>query len=232
MTSRTSRRLATVGVLLALTCVAQVQASTSTPTAPAHHSTHAHPGMHAPASQNPVLDAVNQDMHFSMAAVELTGRFDQDFLASMIPHHEGAVAMAKAVLSAGKDPKVQELANAVVDAQAREIAWMKRKLATLASDAPVSEQGKAGLEHANAAMHAAMGAVALTGDMDLDFVQSMIPHHEGAVAMAELVLRHSKDVELIQLARDIQSAQRSEIAWMKDKARELQAAHTPAAHVH
>lgn len=228
MTSRTFRRLASAGILLALASVAQAMTPTSAPSAaaPMHH------GMHAPASQNPVLDAVNQEMHFAMASVDLTGRFDEDFLAAMIPHHEGAVAMAKAVLTAGKDPKVQELANAVVQAQAREIAWMKRKLATMSKDAPVSEQGKAGLQQANAAMHAAMGAVALTGDMDLDFVQSMIPHHEGAVAMAELVLQHSKDAELVQLARDIQSAQRREIAWMQSKSRELQAAHAPAAHAH
>ena len=64
-------------------------------------------------------------------------------------------------------------------------------------------------------MHADM-AVPLTGDADVDFVRSMIPHHEGAVEMAKIVSEYGDDPEVRKLAADIIAAQESEIAWMKD----------------
>ena len=54
-----------------------------------------------------------------------------------------------------------------------------------------------------------------TGNADKDFVAHMIPHHEGAVHMAEVQLKHGKDPELRKMARDIIKAQKQEIAFMK-----------------
>ena len=58
-------------------------------------------------------------------------------------------------------------------------------------------------------------AVPYTGDADKDFVAHMIPHHEGAVSMAEVLLKHGKDPELRKMAREIIKAQDKEIAFMK-----------------
>lgn len=72
--------------------------------------------------------AVNADMHKAMD-IAFTGDIDKDFVRSMIPHHEGAVAMAKIVLQQGKDPEIRALADAIVKAQETEIAQMKDWLA-------------------------------------------------------------------------------------------------------
>jgi uncharacterized protein (DUF305 family) len=67
---------------------------------------------------------------------------------------------------------------------------------------------------ANARMHKDM-AVPLTGNADVDFVQGMIPHHQGAIDMAKIVLEHGKDPEVRKLAEEVIAAQEGEIAMMK-----------------
>lgn len=63
-------------------------------------------------------------------------------------------------------------------------------------------------------MHTDMMAGLFTDNADVAFVLSMIPHHQGAIDMAELVLKYGKDPEVKKLAENIITAQTSEIAWM------------------
>jgi uncharacterized protein (DUF305 family) len=82
-------------------------------------------------STNPVIRGyaeANMRMHRDMN-ITLTGDADQDFLNGMIPHHQGAIDMAKVVLAHGKDPRVKKLAQEIIKAQEKEIALMKSWLA-------------------------------------------------------------------------------------------------------
>ncbi len=56
-----------------------------------------------------------------------------------------------------------------------------------------------------------------TGDTDRDFVSHMIPHHQGAIDMAEVELKRGKDPEMKRLAANIVKAQKEEIAYMKKR---------------
>lgn len=67
---------------------------------------------------------------------------------------------------------------------------------------------------ANDRMHKDM-SIAFTGNADVDFVKGMIPHHQGAIDMAKVVLEHGKDRQIRRLAREIIKAQNSEIAMMR-----------------
>ncbi len=60
--------------------------------------------------------------------VPYTGNADVDFAKGMIPHHQGAIDMAKVVLQFGKDPEIRKLAEAVVAAQETEITFMQNWL--------------------------------------------------------------------------------------------------------
>ena len=70
----------------------------------------------------------NDRMHGGMA-IEFTGDADVDFLRGMIPHHQGAVDMARIVIEHGADPEVRAFAEGILAAQEAEIEWMRAWLA-------------------------------------------------------------------------------------------------------
>jgi uncharacterized protein (DUF305 family) len=72
--------------------------------------------------------AANSKMHEGMN-IEFTGNADVDFAKGMIPHHQGAIDMAKIVLQYGKDAEIRKLAEGVIAAQEGEIKFMTEWLA-------------------------------------------------------------------------------------------------------
>ena len=64
-------------------------------------------------------------------AMKMTGDADKDFVTMMIEHHQGAVDMARDELRDGKDPKIRDMAQKIIDAQKKEIAefeaWLAKK---------------------------------------------------------------------------------------------------------
>lgn len=76
--------------------------------------------------------AASDAMHSAMD-IPYTGNADVDFIAGMIPHHQGAVDAARIVLEHGTDSEVRAFAEAIIAAQQAEIDWMT---AWLAANAP------------------------------------------------------------------------------------------------
>ena len=75
----------------------------------------------AEGSMMSAMDKMSKDM----AAVPMTGDADRDFVGMMLPHHQGAIDMAKFELAHGKDPAIRRLARAIVAAQDKEMAEMR-----------------------------------------------------------------------------------------------------------
>jgi len=86
------------------------------------HTGHAAPG--TPTAGDRAFAASEASMHEKMAAAS-GETVDQAYIAKMIAHHEGAVEMAEVALRDSRDPEIRRMAQAVVDAQTREIAEMR-----------------------------------------------------------------------------------------------------------
>jgi uncharacterized protein (DUF305 family) len=196
-------------------------AALSLPVAAQHnnHSGHGQPAQtRSPAvAPNPASEAfaaANARMHKDMA-IPFTGNADADFARGMIPHHQGAVEMAGIILTFGKDDEVKKLATGIIAAQKTEIAqmqaWLQKNSGVTAG--PKAQAIIEAYEEINAAMHKDMD-IAFTGNPDVDFISGMIPHHEGAVEMAKVLLRYGNDGELRKLAEDVVRSQSAEIVMM------------------
>jgi uncharacterized protein (DUF305 family) len=83
--------------------------------------------IHADSLSTPEFKKQNMIMHEGMN-IDFSGDADADFVRGMIPHHQGAIEMAKTVLKYGNDPKIRNFAYDVIAAQTREIREMKRWL--------------------------------------------------------------------------------------------------------
>jgi uncharacterized protein (DUF305 family) len=105
------------GALFGL-CLGAAVAQTSNP-----HAGHTMP---APAASPSTagFQAANTRMHKAME-IEYSGDPDVDFARGMIPHHQGAIDMAKVELTHGKDPELRRMASEIISAQEKEIAFLK-----------------------------------------------------------------------------------------------------------
>lgn len=157
--------------------------------------------MHAPMMKEPFLQSDNVDLNF---------------IANMIPHHQGAVDSAKFVLKHAKNQKVKKIAQDIIKAQEKEIKDFNAMLESLKAQKNIyspkevtlfNKDAKADME----AMHKAMSDVKLSNNIDKDFLAGMIPHHEGAVAASKQILQYSQNEQVKKIAQDIITAQEKEI---------------------
>ncbi|MCF7917735.1 DUF305 domain-containing protein [Candidatus Gracilibacteria bacterium] len=82
-------------------------------------------------------------------------------------------------------------------------------------DMPSADPSSKAFFEANMKMHKDMN-ISFSGDADIDFVTGMIPHHQGAIDMAQIVLKYGKNEEIKTLAQNIIKAQQEEIAFMQN----------------
>jgi uncharacterized protein (DUF305 family) len=111
--------------ILAVAPVRSQKAPSST--GPSSTGIAAQTGSDAPEAR--ALRDVDTKMHAGMISVRQSGDADRDFVASMIPHHQGAIDMATVELQFGKDSETRQLAERIIASQQQQIAEMNAWLA-------------------------------------------------------------------------------------------------------
>ena len=137
---------------------------------------------------------------------------DRAFVTQMVPHHKSAIEMAKLAEKNASRQELKTLAGAIITAQAAEITQLK------SIDQRLSTTGvKVGdLGMTDDAMGMAMGMDGLESKQGFErnFIDAMVPHHQGAIRMARVELAKGGDAESKAVADGIIAAQSKEIAQM------------------
>jgi uncharacterized protein (DUF305 family) len=139
---------------------------------------------------------------------------DEAFIDAMVPHHQGAIAMAKVALKNTEHEQIKELSRNILASQQAEIEELKaiKKEEFGTSDVPMemsSEQMRG--------MGVMMDPQSLANKEPFAeaFIEAMIPHHQSAIDMATVANQESENPRIKELAENIVSAQKGEIEQMK-----------------
>ncbi|MBD2605727.1 DUF305 domain-containing protein [Scytonema hofmannii FACHB-248] len=167
----------------------------------------------------------------------MMGQVDQHFITMMIPHHEQAVQMADLALTRAKRPEIKQLAQAIKKDQVREIqqmrtwykAWYGKEVPTMAMNRQqmmrmhqsTTDQGsnqgmmQMSMNGNMKGMEVDLEALKNATDFDKEFIRQMIPHHQMAVKMGQMVSSKTTKPEIRKLAQSIIKTQIAEISQMQ-----------------
>jgi len=162
----------------------------------------------AACSQTPAPTPMSGMDHSTMNMPSADVPYDALFIDRMIVHHEGAVTMARQALQESQRPEIRQLAEAIIATQEAEITKMKAWRQIWYPDVPPTD----GMGMEMGPMTVAEG----NAPFDQRFIEAMIPHHEGAIAMARDALQNAEHAEIKELARAIITAQEAEISQMRE----------------
>jgi uncharacterized protein (DUF305 family) len=139
---------------------------------------------------------------------------DERFIDAMVPHHQGAISMARVALENAEHEEIVQLSENIVSTQRAEIEELKsikkEEFGTSRVPMEMSPQQMRG-------MGVMMDPQELANREPFDkaFIDAMIPHHQSAIEMAEVASEKSKNPQIRELAENIISAQQMEIEQMK-----------------
>ena len=139
---------------------------------------------------------------------------DKAFIDAMVPHHQGAIAMAEVALKNAKHEEIIQLSRNIISSQQAEIEELKsiKKEEFGTSNVPMemSQEQMRGM-----GMMMDPQELARSEPFDRAFIAAMIPHHQSAIEMAKVAYEKSENPRIKKLAENIVGAQQEEIEQMK-----------------
>lgn len=148
----------------------------------------------------------------------MMGQIDAHFIEQMIPHHEDAITMANLALARAEHSEIKTLSSGIIKSQSEEIDQMKQWYTSwFGNEVP----------NLGSSMGHGMGGGMMGNETDInilenakpfdkEFIEQMIPHHQMAVMMSQMLLRSTSRPEMKQLAENIIEAQTKEINQMRE----------------
>jgi uncharacterized protein (DUF305 family) len=143
------------------------------------------------------------------------GRYsDERFIDAMVPHHQGAIAMAEVALDNAEHEEIIQLSRNIISSQQAEIeelkAIKKEEFGTSRVPMEMSQEQMRGM-----GMMMDPQELAEREPFDRAFIDAMIPHHQSAIEMSRVALEDSDNPQIKELAGNIISAQQEEIEQME-----------------
>jgi uncharacterized protein (DUF305 family) len=174
-----------------------------------------------------VFSAVNNQnmgmmnmMGMGSSSIMSSDNIDKHFIEQMVPHHEDAIAMADIASIKAEHPEIRQLSENIKGSQSREIEfmtkWYKDWYGKEFSLIPVaSAHGHAVMEMGMMGGEADLKRLESAQPFDKAFIEEMIPHHQMAVMMAQMLQITTQRDDMKSLAHDIIDAQTAEIEQMR-----------------
>ena len=159
------------------------------------------------------MDMGSEEMARQMLT-EGGGYSDENFIDQMVPHHRGAIDEAQVAIENAEHEELRSLAENIIEEQRAEIQQMKdiKEQEYGTREVPMQMSSE---EMEMMGMMEDPEALADEDPFDRAFMRNMIPHHESAIAMAEVALEESENPEIRELSRNIIDSQQSEIEQMQ-----------------
>jgi len=154
-------------------------------------------------------------MMVQMDKAASTTSAETDFVSQMIPHHEGAVAMAKYEIQHGENSEMIQLAKSILEEQQSELQQMRIWLTKHHVTEPSLPKGfKQEMDKTMSTMMENMPDPDKLNDTDHAFALIMIPHHQAAIDMAKVVLKYANEQQTISFAIQLISNEQVEVEQM------------------
>jgi len=139
---------------------------------------------------------------------------DKAFIDAMVPHHQGAIEMARVAQGNAEHEEIEELSRNIISSQQAEIqelkAIKKEEYGTSRVPMDMSMGQMKGM-----GMVMDPQSLADENPFDESFIDAVIPHHQSAIEMAAVANEKSKNPRIKELAGNIMSAQKREIEQMR-----------------
>ncbi len=158
------------------------------------------------------------EMIHAMTTASLTQSISHNFIVQMVPHHRAAIQMSNNILRFSDSTPVRRLAQRIIEEQTRGIGQMEAALSPcgqLANAQVDLRLYQRRMDLIYRVMYSNMGSAPENNRLSAVFMREMIPHHQGAVRMAENALKYDVCTELVPILRSIITQQRRGIAQMR-----------------